>query len=219
LSSPESSPESSLKSSPKSSPENSLEMVVDVGVNVAKAGRNEAHPILITQRLRLRCFAQRDLGGLHACFGDPEAMRYWNFPPTRSQAESARWLKILQKSSSHYTFLAWAVADKGNDQCIGMVNYHHREAQSRRLDVGYILAPAWQGKGLMTEAMGALLAYLFEDLAVRRVQALIHPDNAASIRLAKRLKFRCEGGPLRDYWRVEDRYMSVMVYALLSGER
>ena len=69
----------------------------------------------------------------------------------------------------------------------------------------------------MTEAVEALLAYCFEELAVHRVEALIHPDNAASIALAERLGFRCEGGPLRDYWRVGDRYMSVMLYALLGG--
>ena len=49
--------------------------------------------------------------------------------------------------------------------------------------------------------------------------AVIHPDNAASIRLVMRLGFRCEGGPLRDYWRVGDEYASVMMYALLAGER
>ena len=100
-----------------------------------------------------------------------------------------------------------------------MVNYHHREAHNRRLEIGYILAPAQQGRGLMTEAMQAILAHCFEELAVRRVQALIHPDNAASIRLAERLGFRCDGGPLRDYWRVGDGFLDVMIYALLAAER
>ena len=54
---------------------------------------------------------------------------------------------------------------------------------------------------------------------MHRVQALIHPDNAASIALATRLGFRCEGGPLRDYWRVGDGFLDVMMYALLAGER
>jgi ribosomal-protein-alanine N-acetyltransferase len=157
--------------------------------------------------------------GLHACFGDRAAMRYWNFPPCETQAESARWVKNLAKTTSRYAFLAWAVADKRKDRCIGMVNYHHRQARNAKLEIGYILAPAQQGRGLMTEALEALLAYCFEELAVHRVEALIHPDNSASIRLAKRLGFRYEGGPLRDYWRVGDSYMSVMVYALLAGER
>jgi ribosomal-protein-alanine N-acetyltransferase len=69
----------------------------------------------------------------------------------------------------------------------------------------------------MTEAMRTLLAYCFEDLDVRRVQALIHPDNSASIRLVERLGFCCEGGPLADYWRVGDTHLSVMLFALLSS--
>jgi [ribosomal protein S5]-alanine N-acetyltransferase len=186
---------------------------------VAKSGKVHPHPTLATKRLHLRRFEPRDVAGLHACFGDADAMRYWNFPPCKSEEESARWLMILQKNTSPYQFLAWAVADKRSDRCIGMVNYHHREAHNRRLEVGYILAPPQQGRGLMTEAMQALLDYCFEELGVRRVQALIHPDNAASIRLAMRLGFRGEGGPLRDYWRVGDAYMDVMVYALLAGER
>lgn len=189
------------------------------GGDVAKSGKAQAHPILTTKRLRLRQFEARDVKGLHACFGDPEAMRYWNFPPCKTEDESARWLGILEKSTSPYQFLAWAVADKRSDRCIGMVNYHHREARNARLEIGYILAPAQQRRGLMTEAVETMLAYCFDELAVHRVEALIHPDNAASIALATRLGFRCEGGPLRDYWRVGDGYMDVMMYALLNGER
>ena len=186
---------------------------------MAKSGKAQTHPILATKRLRLRQIGPRDLEGLHACFGDPEAMRYWNFPPCATPEETERWLGILAKGTSPYQFLAWAVADKRSDRCIGMVNYHHREAHNRRLEVGYILAPAQQRRGLMTEAMQVLLTYCFEELGVHRVQALIHPDNAASIALATRLGFRCEGGPLRDYWRVGDGYMDVMMYALLAGQR
>jgi [ribosomal protein S5]-alanine N-acetyltransferase len=186
---------------------------------VAKPSKAQTHPTFATRRLRLRRFESRDLAGLHACFGDPGAMRYWNFPPCKTIAESARWLEILKKSASPYQFLAWAVADKRSDTCIGMINYHHREARNARLEIGYILAPAQQGRGLMTEAVEALLAYCFGELAAHRVEALIHIDNAASIALAKRVGFSCEGGPLRDYWRVGDAYVSVMMYALLADDR
>jgi len=175
-------------------------------------------PALATKRLRLRPFAERDLQGLHACFGDEGAMRYWNSPACKSEAETGRWLRYLAKTTSPYDYLAWAVADKRSDLCIGMVNYHHREARNARLEIGYILAPGQQGRGLMTEAVAALVTYCLEDLAVHRIEALIHPDNVASIRLVERLDFRCEGGPLRDRWRRGEGYMSVMMYALIAGD-
>lgn len=174
--------------------------------------------VLATKRLRLRKFEVRDLDGLHACFGDEAAMRYWNSPACKDEAETKRWLGFLGKTASPYDYLAWAVAEKRSDRCIGMVNYHHREARNRRLEIGYILAPAQQGRGLMTEAVAALVGYCLGDLAVHRIEALINPDNVASIKLVERLGFRCEGGPLRDRWRRGESYMSVMMYALIAGD-
>jgi len=186
---------------------------------VAKAKPAKSFPAVATKRLRLRQFEARDLEGLHACFGDEGAMRYWNAPACKSMGETERWLKYLAKTTSPYDYLAWAVAEKRSDRCIGMVNYHHREARNQRLEIGYILAPAEQGHGLMSEAVAALVEYCLDDLAVHRIEALIHPDNAASIRLVERLGFRCEGGPLRDRWRRGDGYLSVMMYALIAGEQ
>jgi [ribosomal protein S5]-alanine N-acetyltransferase len=175
-------------------------------------------PELATKRLRLRRFRPDDVDGLHACFGDSEAMRYWDFPPSKSSTETARWVKALGDPKSPHTWLGWALARKGSDRCIGMVNYHHRETRNRRLEIGYILIPSLQGKGFMTEALQAILTYCFMDLNVHRVEAIIDPGNAASIRLATRLGFRLEGGPLRDYWRVGETYRSTMMYGLLAGE-
>ena len=110
-------------------------------------------------------------------------------PVSRLQQPGTKQPKLhyLAKTSSPYDYLAWAVADKRSDRCIGLVNYHHREARNEKLEIGYILAPAQQGRGLMTEAVAALVAYCFGELAAHRIEALIHPDNTASIRLVAEL--------------------------------
>jgi ribosomal-protein-alanine N-acetyltransferase len=100
-----------------------------------------------------------------------------------------------------------------------MVNYHRRDAHHRRLQLGYIVAPKHQRCGFGTEAVRAVLDYCAGALHVHRIEALIHPDNVNSTRLVERLGFHCEGGPLRDYWRVGDGYASVMIYALTSLDR
>ena len=179
-----------------------------------KAGKT--FPTLLTRRLRLRQIEPRDATGLHACFGDADAMLFWNFPLSGSLAETEKMLAWLGKTSSPYDHLAWAVADKADNRCISMVNYHHREARNKRLEFGCFIAPSHQGRGLGTEAVQAVLAYCVGSLGVHRVQAFIHPDNRPSIRLVERLGFRCEGGPLTDYWCVGDRYMSTMLYAFVS---
>jgi len=183
------------------------------------AGAADTFPTLMSKRLRLRRFETRDLAGLHACFGDQAAMRFWNIPASRTMAETEKELRWLRKTTSPYEHLAWAVCKKTDDRCIGMVNYHHRDARNRRLELGYIIAPKQQRKGFATEALQALFDYCSQELRVHRLEALIHPDNVASTRLAKRLGFRCEGGPLTDYLRVGDKYINVMIYAFINADQ
>ncbi len=134
---------------------------------------------------------------LHACFGDKEAMRYWNVPACETHDETERWLAYLAKTSSPYDHLGWAVTEKRGGQCVGMVNYHHREVRHGRLEIGYIVAPSHQGRGLDDGGRRGPRRVLPRELATHRIEALIHPDNIASIRLVERLGFRCEGGPSR----------------------
>jgi [ribosomal protein S5]-alanine N-acetyltransferase len=47
-------------------------------------------PILATARLRLRQFRTEDADAMHACFGDPEAMRFWNQPAYTKRIETER---------------------------------------------------------------------------------------------------------------------------------
>ena len=132
--------------------------------DMAKPGA--AFPMLLTQRLRLRRVEPRDADGLHACFGDPEVMQFWDFPPHPTMAETERLLTWLAKT---------------------------------------------------TEAVRAVLGYCVSGLGVHRIQALVHPENRASIRLVERLGFRCEGGPLTDYWCVGNGYRSAMLYAYVAS--
>ena len=179
----------------------------------------EIFPVLQTPRLGLRRFEPRDLPGLHACLGDAEAMRYWNAPACKTPAETEKMLVIHSKITSPYSNLSWAICRKSDDACIGMVGYHHREARNRRLEFGYVVAPKHQRKGFGTEAVVAVLGYCVEKLSDNRVEALIHPENLGSIGIVKKLGFRCEGGPLKDYWYVGDTYVSVMMYAYIASVR
>jgi ribosomal-protein-alanine N-acetyltransferase len=99
-----------------------------------------------------------------------------------------------------------------------MVNYHSRDARNRRLQIGYITAPKHQRQGFGTEAVRAVLNYCAQELNNHRIEALIHPENLASLRLAEGLGFCCEGGPLLDYWRVGTKFVSVMIYALINDK-
>ncbi|WP_315719855.1 MULTISPECIES: GNAT family protein [unclassified Bradyrhizobium] len=174
------------------------------------------HPILSTSRLRLRQFRSDDAEGLHRCYSDAAAMRFWNHTVHTKLSESERSARrFIDCTPSYYRF--WAVAEAKSDRCIGMVNYHDGQMKSRRVTIGYIVDPARQREGIAFEAVGAMLDFCFGELGLHRVQAFIHPDNTASRKLAEKLGFRCEGR-LRDHLRVGGQWRDDMLYALLATD-
>jgi len=174
-------------------------------------------PILETDRVRLRPFRASDLKALHALYADADNLRYWGVDPSRSLDETRRALRWhITCQPAHYAI--WAVEEKASRKPVGMINYFRRDKREKRVEVGWLIASAAQGKGYMTEAGRALVRHLIDTLKVHKVEALIRPDNKPSAALAKRLGFRLEGGPIRDRWWVGGRWHSVMLYGLVAGE-
>ena len=173
-------------------------------------------PELLTERLRLRRLSLDDVPGLHLAYGDPDAMRHWDAPPSRDVTETeARVRQSLTADTIWHA--AWAVLMRDSDQFVGMVNYHARQPWNRRLAVGWILVPQFQQQGYMQEAMRSLLPHCFDTLETHRIEAEIEPDNQRSIRLAERLGFRREG-LLRDRACVAGEARSICMYGLLHPE-
>lgn len=90
-----------------------------------------------------------------------------------------------------------------------------REVQA---EIGWCLDPAYQGRGLATEAVAALLAVCFEGLGLRRVTANCFADNVASWRLMERLGMRRETHTRQESLHRSGRWLDGLGYALLAEE-
>ena len=80
----------------------------------------------------------------------------------------------------------WAAEEKATGECIGRIGLWNPEGWPG-LEVGWMLARSHWGRGLATEGGRAALNWAFDVLGAERVISVIHPDNAASIRVAQRL--------------------------------
>lgn len=85
-------------------------------------------------------------------------------------------------------------------------------------DIGYWIDAAWQGRGLVTRAVQAVSAYLFDDRALRRLEIRAATENLASRAVAERLGFRLEG-ILRAAQVVGTRCDDMALYGLLTTDR
>jgi ribosomal-protein-alanine N-acetyltransferase len=79
------------------------------------------------------------------------------------------------------------------------------------VEVAYLLAQAYWGQGLATEAARAALRYGFETLALDRIVAVVHPENRGSQRVLEKAGLRLEGDA--HYYDMDVKY-----YALPQAE-
>lgn len=141
---------------------------------------------LTTARLLLRPFDDRDAAALHAQWNDPEVGRFlWDGAPVARETVDA----VIAGSRDAFAsggvgFYAVALRAAPAD-VIGFAGL--RSAGGDEQELLYALLPAHWGRGLATEAAGAVLDHALAALPLTRVLAGADPPNAASFAVMRRL--------------------------------
>ena len=88
----------------------------------------------------------------------------------------------------------------------------------RQMEIGIVLDPAWQGRGIATRACRMMFDHLFAN-GLHRVTARIDPRNGASLRLFERLGFRQEGIERSAFWDEDwQEWTDEVCFAVLASE-
>jgi ribosomal-protein-serine acetyltransferase len=103
------------------------------------------------------------------------------------------------------------------DEIVGVVGFHSIDWVNRKTSIGYWLAEAARGRGIMTTAVRALLDHAFHEWELHRVEIHCAPENHRSRAIPERLGFR-EEARLRETELVGGRYLDSAVYGMLEGE-
>jgi RimJ/RimL family protein N-acetyltransferase len=174
---------------------------------------------LETERLRLRPFTLADQGDLQAFRCLPAVARYLYTAPLTG--EGVRELLIGWCGARGFEAdgdkLVLALESKNGGAVIGEVVLILRSAAHRQGELGFILHPDFQGRGLAAEACRPLLKLGFETLGLHRIFGRCDTRNAASARLMARLGLRHEA-TLRENEFVKGEWVSENVFALLAAE-
>ena len=143
-------------------------------------------PVFETPRLTLRSITAHDAEGLHEAYGDADAMRYWDHPPSRDVSQTSERIRVSAEADPRLHGM-WAIQTHER-RFVGAINYHARNEQQRRLALGWIVVPSCWRQGLMTEAAPPVISHCFTQLKVHRIEARIEPDNISSRRLAAKAR-------------------------------
>ncbi|MDQ2664958.1 MAG: GNAT family N-acetyltransferase [Gemmatimonadota bacterium] len=143
-------------------------------------------PEIVTARLRLRAFEQRDLDAYADIVADEAVTRYLGDGRPLSRADAWRQMAIFNGHWTLHGFGIWAAEHRATGALLGRIGCFYPEGWPA-FEIGYVLGRAHWGAGYATEGAAAALAFARDECRPGRIISLIRPDNAGSIRVAERL--------------------------------
>lgn len=151
-------------------------------------------PVLETPRLRLRAHVTSDHPACCALWSHPEVVRYTLGKPATAEEV---WSRILRYRGS-WALLGygyWVVEERESNAFVGEVGLCNLQRDLRPAlgdlpEIGWSLSPIHHGKGYATEAAQAVLEWSSAPpLSAGKLACIIHSENGASLRLARKLGF------------------------------
>lgn len=170
-----------------------------------------------TERLVVRLLAEADLTDLLEVNSNQEVTALLPYATWTSTADAQAWLQRMRGIEATGLALQFVIALKSTGQAIGTCLVFRFEEGSARAELGYALGRAHWGRGLMHEALSALLGAAFATMGLRRLEAEVDTRNGASARVLQRLGFAKEG-LLRQRWVTKGEVKDVEMYGLLRDE-
>jgi RimJ/RimL family protein N-acetyltransferase len=151
----------------------------------------QAAPELETDRLHFRLPRESDFPTFETWYSNMDVMRYLG-GKTLDKVLGWRHLAYLLGHWQMRGYGYYAVEEKSAGRLIGRVGFTNQQGWPG-FELGWTIAPEYQGRGYATEAARMLLRYGFDALDQPHIISLIHPDNAPSRKVAEKLGQKIEG--------------------------
>ena len=123
-------------------------------------------------------------------------------------------LEIMKKGQ--YLFV-WTIFLKEPKIKIGRINIGNIDMRSKRCSLGFVLLPAYWGKGIMYDASKLVIQYMFNDIEINKICASCNSENTKSSKLLEKLGFKLEGVfEKHTYYEKLDEFKDDLHYGLIN---
>lgn len=173
--------------------------------------------MISTPRLLLRKLTPYVYNYVFEHYTEEELKRFFG---CQNETELEEEKKKYRQGLSMYrkSLLLFQLIDPQTLEVIGWCGYHTWYVLHNRAEVGYILADeSRRRQGLMKEALEAVIRYGFEQMGLKRIEAMTAPDNDASNKLLTLMGFVLEGR-LREHYLVGEVMEDSLMFSLLQRE-
>jgi RimJ/RimL family protein N-acetyltransferase len=160
---------------------------------------------------------QSDVQAVFALHSDPETVRYWGHELLSEIAEAEALIRLNLEWMAAGDCYYWAIEHAATGEMIGTCTVFKIDDRNRRAELGYILNRNFWRRGLMTEAMIAMIGFSFDTLELHRLEADTDPHNTASNALLEKFGFKHEGY-FRERWMVHGKWHDSDMWGLLKSD-
>ena len=175
-------------------------------------------PTLETERLVLRKMKPEDAGGVFAYASDPEVARYMVWDVHRSKGDTEALLDLTMSRYASGSAPDWGLVYKSDGRLVGSAGFVAWEREHARAEAGYVLHRGYWGRGLVAEALGAMISFGFKQMGLNRIEARCIAENTSSARVMEKAGMAYEG-TMRQREFLKGEYRDMMLYAILKGDR
>jgi ribosomal-protein-alanine N-acetyltransferase len=175
-------------------------------------------PSLTTERLLLRVIGPQDDQHLFSLRSDKRVMKFLDRPMAKSVDEVSEFIGRIITDLANNNGITWAMSAKDTPELMGTIGYWKLDKANHRAEIGYMMHPDWHGRGLMQEAMAAVIGYGFNTMKLHSIEANVNPANESSIKLLERNKFIQEAYFKENYY-YDGRFLDSVIYSRLIEKK
>ncbi|MCM7514798.1 GNAT family N-acetyltransferase [Enterobacter hormaechei] len=172
-------------------------------------------PVFTTARLTCSPLQEQDWPFFLALQQNAEVMRFVAEDRSEEDVREAFEARLTPWTPGCLRWLCLVVRDTASQTPLGVTGYVHREADCA--EVGFLFAPAAQGKGYGYESLKVLCDFAFTSGKIRRLTATVTAGNIASRRLLEKTGFLLEG-ELRESYFLSGQWHNDWLFGLLKKE-
>jgi RimJ/RimL family protein N-acetyltransferase len=163
----------------------------------------------------LRPWTDDDVDTVFEACQDPEIQRWTTVPAPYTRDDAVAYVGAVAPAAWADGGAVYAVVDGASGAVVGSIGAH--EMRDGVAHVGYWTVPAARGRGLTSDALRTLARWFLADGGAARVELVVEPANAGSVRVAEAAGFTAEG-VLRSRLVLRGRRADVVMYSLLPGD-
>lgn len=169
-------------------------------------------PNIDTPRLLLRRLRREDARDMFQMRSDPRMHEHTDTSPDHTLEETLLYIDKMNRGVEEGRWVIWAMEHKGTGAVIGTVSIWNFDRGRNSGELGYGIIPAFQGQGLMKEALLAVTDYGFTHMHLQTMEAYTGEQNHSSNRVLEACGFAVVK-TIREEGHVQKRVFDMAVYS------